>query len=50
MKIKIKFLRPFSKIAGKSELELDFNGITFEDLLKLLVDNYPKLKNELYNM
>lgn len=48
MKIKIKFLSPFSKIVGKSELELDFKGITFKELLNLLVNNYPKLKNEFY--
>ena len=43
MKLKIKFLKPFSKIIGKNELKLDFNGITFEDLLNVLVDKYPKL-------
>ncbi|MEE8565063.1 MAG: MoaD family protein [Candidatus Thermoplasmatota archaeon] len=48
MKLKIKFLKPFSKIIGKNELKLDFNGITFEDLLNVLVDKYPKLKNEFY--
>jgi MoaD family protein len=48
MKIKIKFLNPFSKIVGKSKLKIDFKGITFEDLLTLLVNNYPKLKNEFY--
>ena len=48
MKLKIKFLRPFSDAVGKSELEIDFNRNTFEDLIKILVNKYPKLKNEFY--
>lgn len=48
MKIKIKLLKPFSDAVGKTELELDFKGSTIEDLLKLLVDRYPKLKEEFY--
>lgn len=48
MKLKIKFLKPFSDAAGKSELELDFDGITLEDMLKVLVNRYPKLKKEFY--
>jgi MoaD family protein len=48
MKIKIKFLKPFSNAVNKNELELDFNGITLEELLKVLVDRYPKLKTEFY--
>jgi MoaD family protein len=48
MKLKIKLLKPFSNAVGKSELELDFSGKTIEDLLKLLVDTYPKLKKEYY--
>jgi MoaD family protein len=47
-KIKIKLLKPFSDAVGKSELEVDFNGSTLEDLLKVLVDRYPKLKKEFY--
>ena len=48
MKLKIKFLRPFSDAVGKSELELEFDGTTFEDLLNILVNRYPKLKQEFY--
>ena len=47
-KIKIKLLKPFSDAVGKSELEVDFNGRTLEDLLKVLVDRYPQLKKEFY--
>jgi len=48
MKLKIKLLKPFSDAVGKSELELDFDSNTLEDLLKVLVDRYPKLKKEFY--
>jgi len=48
VKLKIKLLKPFSNAVGKSELELDFNGNTLDDLLKVLVDRYPKLKKEFY--
>ena len=48
MKLKIKLLKPFSNAVGGSELEMDFDGNTLRDLLKLLVDKYPKLKKELY--
>ena len=48
MKLKIKLLKPFSDAVGKSELKVDFNGNTLEDLLKILVDRYPKLKKEFY--
>ena len=48
MKLKIKLLKPFSNAVGKSELKLDFNGNTLDDLLKVLVDRYPKLKKEFY--
>ena len=48
MKLKIKLLRPFSDAVGKSELELDFDGMTLENLLKVLIDKYPKLKKEFY--
>ena len=48
MKLKIKFLKPFSDAVGKSELELDFDGATLEDMLKILVNRYPRLKKEFY--
>jgi len=48
MKLKIKLLKPFSDAVGKSELQLDFDGSTLDDLLKELIDRYPKLKKEFY--
>ena len=48
MKLKIKLLKPFSDAVGKNELELDFDGATFEDMLKVLVNRYPRLKKEFY--
>ena len=48
MKLKIKLLKPFSDAVGKSELELDFDGATLEDMLKVLVNRCPRLKKEFY--
>lgn len=48
MKLTIKFLRPFSEAAGKSELEIDIEGHTLKDLLKMLVDRFPKLEKEFF--
>jgi MoaD family protein len=48
MNLKIKLLKPFSDAIGKNELELDFNGITFKDLISVLVNKYPQLKKEFY--
>ena len=48
MKVKIKLLKPFSDAVGKNEIELDFNSGTLEDLLKILMDRYPRLKKEFY--
>ena len=48
MKLRIKLLKPFSDVVGKSELEIDFHGSTLGNLLKVLVDIYPKLKKEFY--
>lgn len=50
MKLKLKFLRPFSDAVGKSELEIEFNGITINDLLDKLIKNYPQLKKEFYTI
>ena len=50
MKLKIKFLKPFSDAVDKSELEFNFNGITLKELLQRLVDRYPKLKTEFYTL
>ena len=48
MKIKIKLLKPFSDVIGKNEQEIDFNCTTLEELVKMLIDKYPKLKKEFY--
>ena len=48
MKVKIKLLRPFSEAVGKSDLEINFNETTLNDLLKLLVIKYPNLKKEVF--
>jgi len=48
MKLKIKLLRPFSKAVGKTDLELDCDCKTLNDLLNFLVNQYSKLKKELY--
>ena len=48
MELKLKLLKPFSDAVGKSELQLAFDGSTLEDLLKELIDRYPKLKKEFY--
>ena len=48
MKLKIKFLRPFSEATGKNKLEIDIDGRTLMDLLKILVNRYPKLEKEFF--
>lgn len=48
MKLKIKLLKPFSEAVGKSDLEIDFNDKTVDDLLKILITKYPKLKKEFF--
>ena len=47
MKLKIKLLKPFLDAVGKSELELDFDGITLEYIPKAPADRYPRMKKEL---
>ena len=48
MKLKLNLLKPFSDIVGKKELGFEFKGGTLEDLIKALVEKYPKLKEEFY--
>ena len=48
MKLKLNLLKPFSDAVGKKVLGFDFSGITLEELIKALVEKYPKLKNEVY--
>ncbi len=48
MKLTLKFLRPFKDITGKGELDLDIEVRNLRDLLKILVDKYPKLEKEFF--
>ena len=48
MKLKLKFLKPFSDALGKNELELDFNNTTVQELIHQLVSQYPQLQKEFY--
>jgi MoaD family protein len=50
MKLKLKLLKPFSDAIGKSEFEIDFNEKTLNDLLKFLVNKYPKLEKEFFKV
>jgi len=49
MKLKLKFLRPFSEAVGKGDLEIDFKDKTINALIKELTEKYPKIKKEIYN-
>ena len=48
MKLKLNLLKPFSDIIGRKELGFEFKGKTIKDLFQALVEQYPKLKEELY--
>ena len=49
MKLKIKLLRPFSEMTGKSKLEINLvDGHTLMDLIEMLVNRYPKLEKEFF--
>jgi molybdopterin converting factor small subunit len=49
MKVTVKLLKPFSDIAGKDEINLDFEGEFVSQALENLCQLHPKLKNELYD-
>jgi MoaD family protein len=49
MKVKVKLLKPFSDIAGKGELVLEFDGGAVANALDRLCQNYPEMRNELYD-
>lgn len=49
MELKVKLLKPFSDIVGEKELCLDIEGETMGDLLKVLVEKHPKLREQLYS-
>ncbi len=49
MKIKVKLLKPFSDVAGKGEVELDFEGDVVSQALDKLCQLHIGLKKELYD-
>ena len=49
MNLKLNLLKPFSDVIGKKELNINFQGSTFKDLVDYLVSDYPKLHDELYD-
>jgi MoaD family protein len=49
MKIKVKLLKPFSDIAGKDEVNVDFQGDNIKNALDELCKQYPDLKKELFD-
>jgi len=49
MKIKIDLLSPFSDAVGKKELNIEFQGATLKELIEHLVEEYPKLKKDMYS-
>ena len=49
MEIKLNLLKPFSDIVGTKELGFEFDGKTLEELLRALVEKYPKMREELYS-
>ncbi len=48
MKVKIKLLKPFSDIAGKGELDLEFPGGSAVQSLEKICESYPDLRKELF--
>ena len=48
MKVRIKLLKPFSDIAGKGELDLEFPGGSAIQALNKICESYPDLRNELF--
>lgn len=49
MKIKVKLLKPFSDIAGKGMVDIEFEEENVEQALLELCRLYPDLKKELFN-
>jgi MoaD family protein len=49
MKVKVRLLKPFSDIAGKGELVLEFEGGAVANALNQLCQLYPEMRNELYD-
>ncbi len=49
MKIKVKLLKPFSDVAGKGEVYLEFSEGDVNSALDELCKLIPNLKKEIYN-
>lgn len=49
MKIKVKLLKPFSDVAGKGEVDLEFEGDVVSQALDKLCQLHIGLKKELYD-
>ena len=48
MKVKIKLLKPFSDIAGRGELDLEFSGGSAGQAMEKICESYPDLRKELF--
>ena len=48
MKVKVKLLKPFSDIAGKGELDLDFPGDSAIQALEKICESYPDMRKEFF--
>jgi len=49
MKIKVKLLKPFSDVAGRGEVDLEFEGDVVSQALDKLCQLHIGLKKELYD-
>jgi MoaD family protein len=49
MKIKVKLLKPFSDIAKKDEVNVDFKGDNIQNALDELCRLHPDLRKELFD-
>ncbi|WP_209474747.1 ubiquitin-like small modifier protein 1 [Thermococcus stetteri] len=49
MRIKVRYFARYRSLVGKSEEELEVSdGITVRDLIEILKERYPALKNEVF--
>lgn len=48
MKVNVKLLKPFSDIAGKGEVGLEFEGGSAIQALDRICESYPDLRKELF--
>jgi len=51
MRVKVRYFARYRSLVGKSEEELEVpDGTTVRELLEILTDKYPPLKNELEDL